>query len=219
MVSRLCWKCERHAHMTIYGQPYVVGGSPYIADLLPLAAFYRCDNCAYPSALIGGEMAGNAPSNATGIAKMNDQLQRDSSQWIPGSAEGQEFPDVPPHIGSAADEANRCYSFDALRASILMARSVIEATCKAKGVSSGNLAAKIDSMSEQGHIRGHTKDAAHEIRYMGNDMAHGDFVNPVSKEDADEMLALMAEVLNEVFQGPARVARAQQARNARRSES
>lgn len=35
-------------------------------------------------------------------------------------------------------------------------------------------------------------------------MAHGDFVEPTTKEDADEVIQLMVEVLDEVYQSPAR---------------
>jgi hypothetical protein len=38
-------------------------------------------------------------------------------------------------------------------------------------------------------------------------MAHGDFVDPVDADDADAVLEVMAEILNEVYQGPARVNR------------
>lgn len=58
-------------------------------------------------------------------------------------------------------------------------------------------------------------DAAHEIRHLGTDMAHGDLAEPVSKSDATEILTLMDEVLAEVFQSPARVARLQAARAAK----
>jgi len=48
-------------------------------------------------------------------------------------------------------------------------------------------------------------------------MAHGDFIDPVTEEDSALALELMAEVLEEVFQSPARVARARAAREARRT--
>jgi hypothetical protein len=50
-------------------------------------------------------------------------------------------------------------------------------------------------MAKQGLIRPHIKDAAHEIRLLGNNMAHGDFVDRVEPEGADEILELMARSL------------------------
>jgi hypothetical protein len=61
-------------------------------------------------------------------------------------------------------------------------------------------------------IRPHVRDGAHQVRLFGNDMAHGDFVRDVSPEDADLVLTLMSEVLDDVYQSPARVKRAQMSR-------
>jgi hypothetical protein len=128
-------------------------------------------------------------------------------KWTPREVAGKEFPDVPSHIGPAADEAHQCRSLQAYRASILLARAVIEATCKDKGITSGQLAAKIDKLEEKGFVRTFTKDAAHELRFLGNEMAHGDFVNPIDADDAEAVLDVMDEILDEVYQGPARVQR------------
>ena len=37
-------------------------------------------------------------------------------------------------------------------------------------------------------------------------MAHGDFIEPVTDEDTNLMIGLMGEILDEVFQSPARIA-------------
>jgi hypothetical protein len=37
------------------------------------------------------------------------------------------------------------------------------------------------------------RDGAHEVRHLGNEMAHGDFVEPVDGEDAELVLQLMDE--------------------------
>jgi len=116
--------------------------------------------------------------------------------------------DVPGEISEAASEAYRCFSIKALRAATLLARSVIEATAKNQGITSGTLISKIEAMHNQGLIREFVKDGAHEVRYLGNDMAHGDFVQPVELEEAELALSLMDEVLEEIYQAPARVANA-----------
>jgi hypothetical protein len=121
---------------------------------------------------------------------------------------GKEFPDVPRHIAETADEAYRCYSIRAYRAAVLLARSVIEATAKERGITSGSLLKKIDELFDKRLIREHVRDGAHEVRHLGNDMAHGDFVAPVEAEEASLILTLMSEVLEEVFQSVARVQRA-----------
>ena len=73
-------------------------------------------------------------------------------------------------------------------------------------------------MYEQNFLREHIKEQAHEVRHLGNDMAHGDFVEPISTEEADEVLELMAEVLHEVFESQARLLRVRNARLARKND-
>jgi uncharacterized protein DUF4145 len=140
-------------------------------------------------------------------------------QHWPQQVMSKTFPDVPDHIAAAASEAYRCYSIQAYRAAVLLARSVIEATAKEKGIDKGALAVKIDLMQQQNLIREYVKDAAHEVRFLGNEMAHGDFVTPVDEAEAELTLTLMDEVLNEVFQAPERVAAARAARQARAAQA
>jgi len=72
-------------------------------------------------------------------------------------------------------------------------------------------------MAKQGLIRKVVAEQAHEIRHLGNSTAHGDLGDSVTSEDAEEVLNLMAEVLNEVWQAPARSARLAAARAAKKS--
>jgi len=72
-------------------------------------------------------------------------------------------------------------------------------------------------MHEQGILSELVRDQAHEVRFLGNDMAHGDFVEPVSTEEADEILELMAEVLHAVFEMPAQLLRRKEARIAKKN--
>ena len=95
---------------------------------------------------------------------------------------------------------------------MLLARSVIEATAKDKGMTTGTLVTKIDAMYEARLIREDIRDGAHEVRYLANDAAHGDFADPVPQTDAELILTSMDEVLEEVYQSPARVARRRAAR-------
>jgi uncharacterized protein DUF4145 len=177
---------------------------------------FKCDHC-------------NALSIATGLAEINDPLagthpavwleQRTDPEWYPIQASGREFPEVPQHIAEAATEAYRCHSISAFRASTQLARSVVEATAKEKGITQGSVFSKINELYNQRFIREHIKDGAHEVRHFGNDMAHGDFILPVTSEEAELVLTLMSEILEEVFQSPARVAKAQAARAAREAHS
>ncbi|SNB59720.1 protein of unknown function [Streptomyces sp. PgraA7] len=89
-----------------------------------------------------------------------------------------------------------------------LARAVVEATAKDRGIKTGTLEKKIDKLFEQQLIREYVRDAAHEVRFGGNEVAHGDLVaEPMDNVTAAEILGLMDEILDEVFQSPARVRR------------
>ena len=55
----------------------------------------------------------------------------------------------------------------------MLARAVIEATAKDQGIAKGTLHDKIEAMATNGLIRTMIKDAAHGVRELGNEMAHG----------------------------------------------
>lgn len=65
------------------------------------------------------------------------------------------------------------------------------------------------------HGRAHIREAAHEVRHLGNEVAHGDSVDPIAEDEAEEALALMAGGLQVVFQSPARVRRVREKREAK----
>lgn len=171
-------------------------------------AAYRCDECGVLTLGWTVPYPGNSPATKERL------LQSEHVTWLPEVYSGKDFPDVPTHIGEAANEAHTCYSAQAYRAAILMARAVVEATAKDKGVATGTLAAKIDELHAQGHVRELIKDTAHEIRFLGNNMAHGDFVVEVTEDEAVDVLFFMDELLDEVYQAPARVQSRRAARQA-----
>lgn len=139
--------------------------------------------------------------------------------WQPTQMFGREFEHVPPQIGAAASEAWACFSIGQYRSAVLMARAVVEATAKDRGATTGNLMAKIDKLYKEETIGKGIMEAAHEIRFMGNDMAHGDFVTDIDKADCTDVLTFLAELLNEVFQRPARLTAFQDQRAARKAQT
>jgi hypothetical protein len=212
MASRYCWKCKTKTHMTIIRESArrwkllrEYGGSHEPA-IDVLCAMYMCDECNAPS--IGSGVRDNgSSSDYAGWLEGRREEDGPEIQWIPEAGIGKDFPDVPEHIASAASEAYSCHSIGAHRAAGGMARAVVEATAKEKGIDRGRLVDKIEKLFDEGLIRADVKDAAHEVRHLGNDMAHGDFVDPVTSEEIAEVLELMSEILDEVFQTPARIAR------------
>lgn len=206
MASTTCSFCKRYTHMTIQWATMYHLEYPSPDGLVHgriVEGIATCDSCGRTS--MGSSFD---PAEVSSDARFNlAETREDSVRWLPRVGESPIFEDVPSHIAQAAQEAHSAASISAFMAAILMARTVVEATAKEKDVTKGNLLSKIDRMAELNIIRQDTKDAAHEIRLQGNEMAHGDITTQPTEEDAGEILDLMDEILNEVFQGPARTAR------------
>ena len=201
MASTVCGFCERFSNFTYrWGR------------LLPNAQEVRfaatCDFCGNVSVAKGMpvEVATHSESTEAKYVSPAANTSRDL-QWWPKVGYAPPVEDVPPHISRAATEAYSSASVGNNMAAILMARTVVEATAKANNITSGTLASKINALRDQQLIRPSIAEQAHEVRFAGNDMAHGDIDIAPDATDAEEVLALMAEVLQEVFQGPARMAR------------
>ncbi|WP_216849470.1 DUF4145 domain-containing protein [Pimelobacter simplex] len=175
-------------------------------------AAFACDHCGYLQ-IARSEAEQNVQKDA---GHANAEMGKFPDwEWWPQVGVSREFEDVPSHISDAASEAHRCFSIQAYRGATALARAVIEASAKEVGITKGVLHKKIEDMEKAGHVRAHIREAAHEVRHLGNEVAHGDFVEPVAKDEAEEALALMAEVLQEVFQSPARVRRVRDKREAK----
>ena len=165
----------------------------------------QCNGCHNLSFCVA---AGRGPSTQLGSSPLsrsqhildNEDIVKD---WFPVSAVSPTFPDVPEDVAQAAKEAHEAGSIGANIAAILMARTVIEATAKAHNITSGQLWKKIDALKDAQLIRPSAAEAAHEIRHLGNDMAHGDLADLPTEQDATDVLTLMDLILNEVFQATA----------------
>jgi hypothetical protein len=189
--------------------------APTDPDESVVVGSFRCAACNGISvALINDRVAPGI--NLT--AWMNN-LDDNEFRWAPTAGSTRKYPDVPSHIADAATEAYECHVNHHYRAAILLARSVIEATAKDKGITSGTLYKKIEELAKQDFIRPRIKAVAHGIRDYGNDMAHGDFVEPVVAEESEIVIQLMGEILDEIFQSPARLDRVQAAVDARKSST
>lgn len=143
-------------------------------------------------------------------------LVGDVEYWEPISPVGRTYDDaLPVELTGPADEAWRCYSIGGFRAAVLMARAVIEALAKEKGITGGKLYQKIEQLAASQHIRPIIQESAHEARLLGNDMAHGDFATTtVEENDALDVLEIMDDVIDEVLVVPARAQRRKTRREA-----
>lgn len=211
MAEAVCGWCGKPTYMKSVlplpnwvARPGVVGGKQYLLD-----APYVCANCKRMS--VATWAAHEVPTSNPDA----HPTERETAIWSPAHVEGQEFPDVPDELASAASEAYRCHSIAAYRGAVAIARAVVEAAAKAHNATERDLYKKIDGLYDRRLIREHIRDAAHEIRYLGNEVAHGDFVNALTKEESSEVLGLMSELLRELFQSPAQVQRRREARLAK----
>lgn len=232
MVSRICWHCQKYTHMTQIGDPRFAD-DPEVLEPSTWFACFQCDNCRYYSTgkLIVPEetkwLCGrlnisyrNITSELRTVAvkRLFDRTDTDI-EWIPETALGKEYENVDNDtVKDSASEAYACYSIRAYRAAILMARSVCEAIAKDQGFDEGNLQKKIAQMEERKLISPMVKQQADEIRYFGNDMAHGDFAQPVSADDAHEVLNFLDVLIDAVYQQPAKLQAMQTARVQRRHQ-
>lgn len=182
----------------------------YIAD-----AAYVCDGCDRMSVVTWTTTYDPNDSRWRDYGRDGGPEDYEDARWSPLPGHQMDFPDVPAVIAAAAREAWTCRVAGANRGAVMLARSVVESTAKAKGITTGQLYEKIEEMARQSHIRSAVAEQAHEIRLLGNSTAHGDLGEPVEAEDAEEVLTLMGEVLNEVWQAPARAQRLRERRKAR----
>jgi hypothetical protein len=156
----------------------------------PWVSCYTCDGCSLP------------------IAAVRNQDTRDIETYWPVSTTRKKFPDVPEAIAIAACEAHVCLTAGSPRGAVAVARAVLEAVAKHKGIKHGGIQAKIDALYAAGLISEAMKEAAEEIRFAGNEAAHGDLIGEqLSIEDADEIVSLMDSILERIYQEPAQVER------------
>ena len=190
-----------------------------------VTATYRCDFCHLLSVAClrirtSGYTLSSVPyEDPEAVDRAIMQASSDEVSWRPlRSEEGDDFPDVPEPIKPVAIEASASHKNGQYRASVMLARAVIEAAAKMHDVS-GSLYQKIEELSEKRILSPATVEAAHAIRDSGNAVAHGDFVDyviEVSEEESADVLDLMRLVLQDAFQTLARAQRVREAAQSRR---
>lgn len=207
MASRVCWNCGKDAHQEMVLDPilgrFPMGRATSATDIATWCAAFQCDACARLS--IGLAEYEYGLVSVPAYAKERMDAPGAELTWLPPRMLGMRFNNVPHPIDAAASEAWACYSVNQYRASVLMARAVVEAAAKEKGFENGRLVEKIDQLRNADIISKGVTEAAHEIRFIGNEMAHGDFVTEIGEEECSEVLTFLEEFLTEVYERPARL--------------
>jgi Domain of unknown function (DUF4145) len=134
MLTRTCPHCHVASHFAIrYTSEYYDNESDQVESFTVFLG--QCDNCGMPICGVYGP----------------DAEEGDEVLW-PLMVGRIEYPDVPDAIAGAAREAHQALAALAPRASVVMARATIEATAKDKGITKGDLQAKIDRLYTDGRI-------------------------------------------------------------------
>lgn len=203
MSSRACGYCGVHAHFTPVGRTYIAyedeqGGVPeYVQSNFQCAA---CGLVSLGTTDLFPGMPGFREENKIGGEKRFWTLIGVDT-WLPGN-QGPTIQNLPPAVATASADAYKSYKSRVYTAAVLMARTTIEATAKHHGISKGTLLVKIDKLHNDGVILESTKLAAHAIRDLGNDMAHGDLEISIGRDEASDVVELMQLILREVFELP-----------------
>lgn len=103
---------------------------------------------------------------------------------------------VPKDIASAYEEAYRIRS-TAPNAFAVQIRRALEAVCADRGETTGNLAGKLNALSEKGEIPPVLAEASDILRLLGNIGAHGlsDAVHPLQAYALDDFFRVIIEYL------------------------
>jgi hypothetical protein len=106
--------------------------------------------------------------------------------------------DVPPPIKSDFEEANLCFVVGAYKACASMCQIALEALWRDKQVSG------LKELSDKGIIAPQIYERANEIRQWGNVVKHSPITDEILKEDAEQLVAYLDKILNEVYIEPKR---------------
>ena len=114
---------------------------------------------------------------------------------------------IPAEIADDYKEAVKCFDIGAFKASVVMSRRVIQSSALERGIERGKLRDQIDKLNARELIPDSMSEWAHEIRLTGNIGAHPDedFLQDVTRKDAEELVKFVEEYLNYVYVMPARV--------------
>lgn len=202
MLDGPCAYCATHTHFTARW-----GAASHVRRLetgyweanCEIAA--TCDNCGRINTALGRYSDFSQKPNSTdlGVHLRTVAENLEGRTMAPPLLLPADTEYLPDDVAGFVTEAHHAHSIGAYRAVLLLVRSTIEAAAKTKGVKTGNLFAKIDALASNQLIRPGTKQLAHALRILGNDIAHGDIGEVPTEEDAEDSLRILRLVLDDLF--------------------
>lgn len=109
---------------------------------------------------------------------------------------------IPGHVAQEFQEAIRCQWVGAWKATLLMCRRSLEASCDEFKAVGKDLYSQIDDLARNGRITEPLRRMAHRIRLLGNKGAHGDYSDindTVTPQDANDAIKFMQHYLEHVY--------------------
>ncbi|WP_210428902.1 DUF4145 domain-containing protein [Nocardioides eburneiflavus] len=136
--------------------------------------------------------------------------------WWPSPGMRRGDPDIPRAVADAIAEAERCLSANSPRAAAVMFRGALAEIVTQRGSETarakGSLYAQLGQMASDGDLDDTLADWADHVRVLGNAGAHPLELEPVSRDEADELSRLVNALVEYLFVHPARVRRARAGR-------
>ena len=114
--------------------------------------------------------------------------------------------DIPEDIASVYGEATTAFYAGAYRACAIMLRSTLEAITVNLGETTGVLAKRLERLSERNVLQPVLFDWSKEVRLLGNQSTHNS-ADPISKDDAKQLLDFIRELMKYIFEMPAELQR------------
>lgn len=105
--------------------------------------------------------------------------------------------EIPNPVKDEFEEANLCFAIGAYRACAAMCQRTLESLCQNKGVSG------LNQLRDDGIISPRLFDRATEIRLWAGIVKHKPIAESVTKDDAEELLTYLDDILNHVYVEPA----------------
>ncbi len=207
----LCPRCNKQSSFDILGNLPATFASGFITGpsgqnsrpLIDRVTSMECRNCHQPVIVIEQEFVDDTPSNKN---HSGGYINYRGLFWWP--FQGMELSsDVSEVIQKILQEAKITFSAQCYRASAVMSRRTLEAITVDKGESDGVLAKRIQNLISKGILDKNLGDWATEIRLIGNTGAHFDPINDVEKEDANQIILFIEELIKYLYFMPAEIAR------------
>ena len=210
----LCPRCEKQSSFDVAGplpvtfnpDSYSVGhDGAHTPVHVDQASILYCRNCRQGIVVVEEQRVDDRswrePGNGRGGA-----ITWRGIHWWP-AADAHISPDVPVQIAQVFQEAVRAMHADCPRAAAVMARRTLEAITVDKGETKGVLADRLKSLASKGVLLPTLADWSKEVRLVGNAGAHFDPINSVLKEDAEDLISFVQELLRYLYELPADLAR------------